>query len=250
VVHDCVSKNSDTVASASVDHGFELLSGSHPSLKFVRDGLIHEPPRVQLAVLRPRVGEHGFLWRENSHSHVSCLANHLALLLNVSVRPSEHLNDGTFLAALVAWVVAALAERGSVPDEVNFLKSNLVVAVCIRARHSDGLGILEGGVVLLRGGTDGSLRAELVLEVADARSSAAEDVDSSALSSGIVVDARVAGDLAEVLVLFPVVRSALVGSLELSVSPVFRVLGLLSSAAHFSVEVGAVHGLGDCENSC
>jgi len=70
------------------------------------------------------------------------------------------------------------------------------------------------------------------------------------LSSGIVVDARVAGDLAEVLVLFPVVRSALVGSLELSVSPVFGVLGLLSFAAHFSVEVEALNGLGDCENSC
>lgn len=90
----------------------------------------------------------------------------------------------------------------------------------------------------------------MVLQVAHTGSRSADHVNGRALPALRVVYAWVARDFAKVFVLVAVSRGAFVGCLELSVRPLCWVLGLLSFATHFSVEVGAVDGLRDREDSC
>jgi len=136
------------------------------SRQFIGDRLVVEPPRVKLSILRPFIREYGFLRREDFDSHPAHFAKRRALLLDVSVWPSEHLNDRALLSALVH---APLRDTGGLPDEVQWLKVDLPgLALVVSALDLHGEGRLEGRVHGLGGRVLETLFVEVVLHFGDA----------------------------------------------------------------------------------
>lgn len=86
--------------------------------ELVRNWLIVEPPRVQFSILRPFIGKHALLGREDLNSHPSSLAKMCTFLLDISIRPSEELNDTALLTSLI---LGALIDFGTLPDEIERL---------------------------------------------------------------------------------------------------------------------------------
>jgi hypothetical protein len=101
VVDNSISVNTDASSSASLDHVTELFTAAMTTSKLVRDWLVVEPPRIKLTVLRPLVAEDRLHHWENSDSHPASLRQIRALLLNVSMRPSKHLNNTSLLSIFV-----------------------------------------------------------------------------------------------------------------------------------------------------
>ena len=73
--------------------------------QIIRNWLIVEPPGIEFSVLGPLVRKYGFLSRENFHAHPTHLSKRFALCLNVSMGPSEHLDDTSFLTVLIGGVL-------------------------------------------------------------------------------------------------------------------------------------------------
>ena len=101
MVDNGIGVDTDSSGSAGLNRVAELLTGSTTTLKLVRDGLVVEPPWVELTLLGPLVGEDGLRDGEQLDSHPAGLTEELALFLDISVRPSEKLNDSTLLTVLV-----------------------------------------------------------------------------------------------------------------------------------------------------
>lgn len=101
VVHDSVGVDTDTQTAASVDHAFEVITSAHAAFQSVGDGLVHEPPGVQLTILGPLVCENGLLSGVDLDAHPATSSQLLALLLDILVRPAEHLNDTALLTILI-----------------------------------------------------------------------------------------------------------------------------------------------------
>ena len=101
VVDNGVSVNAYTLSAASLNQIAELFSGSVTTVQLVGSWLIVEPPRIKLTVLRPLVAEDRLHHWENSDSHPASLRQIRALLLNVSMRPSKHLNNTSLLSIFV-----------------------------------------------------------------------------------------------------------------------------------------------------
>jgi hypothetical protein len=86
--------------ATAADHGSQVVTRAVTAVQAVAHGLVHEPPRIQLVVLRPRIRKHALLWRKDLDGHVAHLAQRRALQGNVLVRPPEQLDNGTTLAAV------------------------------------------------------------------------------------------------------------------------------------------------------
>ena len=129
VVHNSISVDTNASSSASLDHVPELFARATSSLEFVGSGLVVEPPGVELSTLRPAVGEDGLADGEDLDAHPALLGKILALFLNVSMRPTEHLNNGTLLAFIID---VRLVNSSALPDEVDGLKLNLIAIATIR----------------------------------------------------------------------------------------------------------------------
>lgn len=120
VVHNCVSIDTDTCSSASLDHVTELLSVTVATIQFVADRLVVEPPGVKFTILRPFIREDTFLRWEHLDTHPSHLAKCSALSLDVGIWPAEHFDDGSLLPI---FVLRTLGDIGGLPDEIEGLKS-------------------------------------------------------------------------------------------------------------------------------
>lgn len=121
MVDDCISIDSDSSFSASLNHASQLISSSMSAIKFVRCWLVHEPPGVEFTILWPFISENRFLWWKNFDSHVTCLTKEFAFFSNISIWPSEELNNCSFLTILV---VGSLIYWLSLPNKVTWLNSN------------------------------------------------------------------------------------------------------------------------------
>lgn len=122
VVDNCISIDTDTSSSASLDHVTELLSVTMATIQSVADGLVVEPPGVKFTILRPFIREDTFLRREDLDTHPSHLAKCSALSLYVGIWPAEHFDDGSLLTI---FVFRALGDIGGLPDEIEGLKSDV-----------------------------------------------------------------------------------------------------------------------------
>jgi hypothetical protein len=120
VVHNCVSIDTDTCSSASLDHITELLSVTVATIQFVADRLVVEPPGVKFTILRPFIREDTFLRWEHLDTHPTHLAKCSALSLDVGIRPAEHFDDSSLLSI---FVLRTLGDIGGLPDEIEGLKS-------------------------------------------------------------------------------------------------------------------------------
>lgn len=120
VIDDGVGVNPETEATACLDHISQFLSGSMTTVKFIRNGLIVEPPRIQLTILRPFEGEDRFLRREDLNSHPASFGDRGTLLFNISVRPAEEFDDSTLLTT---FVLRSLVNMGTLPNKIKCLKS-------------------------------------------------------------------------------------------------------------------------------
>ena len=150
MVDDGISVDTDAERSASLDHVAELLTGSTTASQFVGSWLVVEPPWVEFAALRPLVGEDRFRNWEDPDAHPALLGQVLALLLDVLMRPAEHLDDGTLLTALVDTV---LVNSGALPSEVDSLNSHgEFFAVSIDSLGSQSKSIVTKGAAGLIGG--------------------------------------------------------------------------------------------------
>jgi len=87
----------------------------------VGDWLIHEPPWVELTILWPLIRLDSFLRWENFHSHIASFGKESALVFDISVWPSEKLNDGTLLSILV---VVSLLDLWELPEKILLLHSD------------------------------------------------------------------------------------------------------------------------------
>ena len=143
------------------------------SRQFIGDRLVVEPPGVEFSILRPFIREYGFLRWKHFDSHPAHLAEGCALLLDVSIWPSEHLNDRALLSALVH---PPLRDTGGLPHEVQWLKVDLPgLALVVSALDLHGEGRLEGRVHGLGGRVLETLLVEVVLHFGDAGVQAATD---------------------------------------------------------------------------
>lgn len=113
----CVDPHS--FSSAGVDHipqrGWVSLSG----VQSVTAGLIEPVPRVQLSIFGVLKIENRLLRREYFDAHVTCFPDHFALLSDIIIGPSEHLNDGSFLSP---FVIIRLIDCRVVPHEVDLVQ--------------------------------------------------------------------------------------------------------------------------------
>lgn len=129
MVDNSISVDSHVVLSASIDHFSERVCVPHSGLKFVADWLVEPIPRIHLSVFGVFKIKDGFLRREDFNSHVPCFSDHFALLGDFIIRPSEHLDDGSFLAIVV---VTRLVYCGVVPNEIHIVQdqsSNLFAVI-------------------------------------------------------------------------------------------------------------------------
>ena len=140
VVHDGICVDSDTCSSACLDHIAELLSGATSTLEFVRDRLVIEPPWVELTVLRPLVGEHGLHGGEDLDTHPALFGQIGALLLDVSMRPSKHLDDTALLSVLVNGI---LIDEFVLPGEVHWFERDGIVVCTITSFDSKSQCLLD-----------------------------------------------------------------------------------------------------------
>jgi hypothetical protein len=112
--------------------------------QLIADRLIIEPPRIELSILRPFVGENAFLRRENFDSHPSHLSKGSAFCLDISIGPTEHLEDSTLLASLV---LRALRYRSSLPNKVEGFKGLIPsLSRTIGTSNFNSKSILELGI--------------------------------------------------------------------------------------------------------
>ena len=113
----CVDPHS--FSSAGVDHipqrGWVSLSG----VQSVTAGLIEPVPRVQLSIFGVLKIKNRLLRREYFDAHVTCFPDHFALLSDIIIGPSEHLNDGSFLSP---FVIIRLIDCRVVPHEVDLVQ--------------------------------------------------------------------------------------------------------------------------------
>lgn len=116
VIYDGVCVDADASCTTGLDHVAELLTGSVTSVQFVGDWLIVEPPGVKLTILRPLVAEDRLRNWENFYAHPAHLGQVRALLFDVLMRPSEHLDNASLLAVLIN---RRLIDGCSLPDEVD-----------------------------------------------------------------------------------------------------------------------------------
>jgi hypothetical protein len=70
------------------------------AVQAVADRLVHEPPRIQLAILWPFVRKDALLGGKDLHRHVPHLTQRNAFHRYVFVRPSEELHDGAPLTVV------------------------------------------------------------------------------------------------------------------------------------------------------
>ena len=122
MVDNCISIDTDTSSSASLDHVTELLSVTVATIQSVADWLVVEPPGVKFTILRPFIREDTFLRRENFDTHPSHLAKCSALSLDVGIWPAEHFDDSSLLSI---FVLRTLGDIGGLPDEIEGLKSDV-----------------------------------------------------------------------------------------------------------------------------
>ena len=101
MVGDSVGVDSDSFASAGLDHLPQLSSAAVSSIQLVGRWLVDEVPWIEFTILWPFIGEYRLLGWEYLHAHVSSFAEELAFLLNVGMWPSKELNDSSLLATLV-----------------------------------------------------------------------------------------------------------------------------------------------------
>lgn len=136
MINNGVGIDTDSSCSAGLDHIAELLSRTVATIKSVAHWLIVEPPGVKLSVLGPFHREDTLLRREYLNSHPAHLAERRAFSLDVSIGPSEHLNDGTLLPLVV---LRTLRDVGTLPHKVKRLESNVpILSGIVRASHLDG----------------------------------------------------------------------------------------------------------------
>lgn len=145
MIDDSIGVNTDASGSASLDHVTKLFAGATTALELVGSGLIVEPPGVELTLLRPLIREGRLADREDLDAHPALFSQILALFFNVSVRPAEHLDDGTLLATLVG---IRLVDGGTLPDEVNCFRIDgerltSVIGTDLKAERSIAKGTID-----------------------------------------------------------------------------------------------------------
>ena len=128
VIDNSVSIDSHTSCSASLDHITELIARTTTTLELIGSGLIVPPPGVEFTVLRPFEGECRLSDWVNFDAHPALFAQVFALLSYISVRPAKHFDDATFLTIFIDSVLVDLI---SLPDKVDRLEGDLVIAVAV-----------------------------------------------------------------------------------------------------------------------
>ena len=146
VVDHSIGINSDTCSSASLNHVSELFAGTTTTLKLVRSGLVVEPPWVELAILRPLVGEDGFSDGEDLDAHPALLGQVCAFFLHIIVWPAEEFNNSTFLTVFINWVLLNCA---SLPDEAHWFKSDSIISTAVISLDHESQGFTERAVDLV-----------------------------------------------------------------------------------------------------
>ena len=136
VVHDGICVDSDTCSSACLDHIAELLACTTSTLELVGDRLVIEPPRVELTVLRPFVREYRLHSGEDFNSHPTLLSQKGALFFNISMRPSEHLDNTALLSVLVNGILIDLLV---LPREVKWFHSDREIICAIACFDSESV---------------------------------------------------------------------------------------------------------------
>jgi len=204
--------------------------------------LIDEVPWVELTVLWPFVREECLLRWEHFHSHVSSFAKEGAFFLDVVVRPSKQLNNGSFLSILV---VIGLLYLRELPHEVLLFHGNCIfLVVTINSFYFKGNRVSDTCIGWERSGVGESGVVPVVLELGDAVVLSANGIDSSRFSVSSVRHFVVAHNSSEALVFWLVhmsIWAILEESLEGSLRPVVRISGLLSIfAASVPIEIVAV----------
>jgi hypothetical protein len=124
-----------------VDHCAQIVARTVAAVKAVADGLIHEPPRVQLVVLGPGISENALLGRENFDGHISHLGKSLALQRDILVWPPEELDYGT---ALPAAELRTIGDGGVVPDEIDVIQSKGAAAGGLHLTTRVRFSLVEG----------------------------------------------------------------------------------------------------------
>jgi hypothetical protein len=122
MVDNCISIDTDTSSSASLDHVTELLSVTVATIQSIADWLVVEPPGVKFTILRPFIREDTFLRWEHLDTHPSHLAKCSALSLDVGIWPAKHFDDSSLLSI---FVLRTLGDIGGLPDEIEGLKSDV-----------------------------------------------------------------------------------------------------------------------------
>lgn len=144
VVNDGISIDANTFRSASLNQITKLFSCSMTTRQLVADGLIVEPPRVQLSILRPLIREDTFLRWENFDSHPTHLSKRSALFLDVSIWPSKHFKNSSLLALLIL-----VADRNmcSLPNKIERLKVDFpCLTIVVGSANSHWKGTRERGI--------------------------------------------------------------------------------------------------------
>ena len=101
MVDDCISVDSNTGGSTSLDHGSEFSASAAARMKFVADWLIYQVPWTELLVsLVVITAPNALRRRPNFNSHITGFSQKSTLLGHIVVWPSKQFHDPAFLATV------------------------------------------------------------------------------------------------------------------------------------------------------
>ena len=248
MIDNSIGIDANTCSSARLDHVFEFFTCATATLKLVRGGLVVEPPWVELAVLWPLIGEDRLRDWEDLDSHPALLGQVRALFFDIVVRPAEHLNNCSFLTALIGSI---LLDFPCLPDKTHWFKSDGVIRGAVVGLNLERQWRVHSAINRVRVSSSEVLSVPIVGQLCDAGMLTAACCHRGICPGIIVLNMVVAHDAAEALVLFLVEVGPGQVCLEGALGPIVGVRRDVARGAPQVIEVGAVVGGGkDGEQSC
>ena len=115
VINYGISINTNTMWAASFDQTSKLGTSTTTTMKVVWNRLIVEPPWIKFPILWPFISNYRLLCWENFNTHPSHLTESFAFCLDISMGPTKHFDDTSFLTIFIDCI---LNDGWILPNEI------------------------------------------------------------------------------------------------------------------------------------
>lgn len=115
VINYGICINTNTMWATSFNQTTKLGTSTTTTMKVVWDRLIVEPPWIKLPILWPFISNYWLLCWKNFDTHPSHLTESFTFCLDISMRPTKHFNNTSFLTIFINGI---LNDGWILPNEI------------------------------------------------------------------------------------------------------------------------------------